>query len=46
MLLVNLCAAFTNVSLGFGWLSGCTAVGLGAPGVVALLILNAIVAIG
>lgn len=46
LLMVNMCAAFTKVSLGFGWLSGCVAVGLGAPGVVALLILNAIVGIG
>ena len=44
--IVNISAAFTGVSLGFGWVSGCTAVGLGAPGVVGLLMLNAIVWMG
>lgn len=42
---VNLSAAFTGVSLGFGWLSGGTAAVLGAPGVVGLLLLNALFAI-
>ena len=41
---VNLSAAFTGVSLGFGWLSGGTAAVLGAPGVVGLLLLNALFA--
>lgn len=40
--LVNLSACFTGVSLGFGWLSGTTAVVFGPPGVVALLLLNAL----
>ena len=40
--LVNVSAAVTDVSLGFGWVSGCTAIGLGAPGVIGLLVLNAI----
>ena len=39
---VNLSAAFTGVSLGFGWLSGATAVLLGVPGVIGLLALNAL----
>lgn len=42
---VNFSAAFTGVSLGFGWLSGGTAAVLGAPGVVGLLLLNALFAI-
>lgn len=40
--LVNLSACFTGVSLGFGWLSGGTAVVFGPPGVLALLLLNAL----
>ncbi len=39
---VNISAAFTGVSLGFGWLSGGIAAILGVPGVVGLLLLNAI----
>lgn len=42
---VNVIAAFTGVSLGFGWLSGGTAAVLGVPGVVGLLVLNALFAI-
>lgn len=42
LFLVNLSAAFTGISLGFGWLSGGTAAILGAPGVVGLLLLNAL----
>lgn len=38
----NVSAAFTGVSLGFGWLSGGVAIVLGAPGVVGLLFLNAL----
>ena len=44
--LVNLSAVFTDVSLGFGWLSGGVAVVLGMPGVVLLMIINAILLIG
>ena len=40
--LVNLSAVFTGVSLGFGWLSGGAAALFGAPGVVGLLVLNAL----
>lgn len=39
---VNLTAAITGVSLGFGWLSGGAAAILGAPGVVGMLLLNAL----
>lgn len=39
---VNLSAAFTGISLGFGWLSGSAAAVLGVPGVVGLLVLNAL----
>ena len=42
LLLVNLSAVFTGISLGFGWLSGGTAALLGVPGVVGLLVLNAL----
>ena len=40
--LVNVSAAVTKVSLGFGWLSGCISIVLGTPGVIGLLVLNAI----
>ena len=43
---VNLSAAFTGVSLGFGWLSGGVALLLGAPGVVGMLLMNALFAMG
>lgn len=43
---VNLSAVFTGVSLGFGWLSGGTAALFGPPGVVGLLLLNAMFAAG
>ena len=39
---VNVSAAFTGVSLGFSWLSGGVALFMGAPGVVGLLLINAI----
>lgn len=39
---VNLAAAFTGVSLGFSWLSGGIAMALGIPGVVSMLLVNAI----
>ena len=42
LFLVNVSAAFTGVSLGFGWLSGGTAAVLGVPGVLAMLLLNAL----
>ena len=42
LFLVNMSAVFTGVSLGFGWLSGGVAMLLGAPGVVCLLICNAL----
>ena len=44
--IVNLSAVFTDFSLGFSWLSGGVAVALGAPGVVLLTIINAILLIG
>ena len=40
--LVNVSAAFTGISLGFGWLSGGVAIFLGAPGVIGLLVINAL----
>lgn len=40
--LVNVTAAFTGISLGFGWLSGGAAAVCGAPGVVGLLFVNAL----
>ena len=43
---VNLSAAFTGFSLGFGWLSGGVAVVLGMPGVILLMIINAILLVG
>ena len=43
---VNILAAFTGVSLGFGWLSGGVALLLGFPGVIGLLALNAIFLMG
>jgi hypothetical protein len=43
---VNLSAAFTGISLGFSWLSGGTAMILGAPGVVGLLLLNVLFSVG
>ena len=43
--MVNVSAAITGISLGFGWLSGGVAVILGAPGVVSLLLLNALFAV-
>ena len=39
---VNLAAVCTHISLGFGWLSGGAAVVFGVPGVVGLLLLNAL----
>lgn len=42
---VNISAAFTGVSLGFGWVSGCVAVVLGPVGVVGLLVIHAIFSI-
>ena len=39
---VNFAAAYTGVSLGFGWVSGSAATFLGVPGVVSLLLLNAL----
>lgn len=42
LFLVNMSAVFTGVSLGFGWLSGGVAAMLGVPGVVALLLCNAL----
>ena len=42
LLLVNVAAVVTGVSLGFGWLSGGVAVLLGVPGVIGLLCLNAL----
>ena len=38
---VNFCAGFSGVSLGFGWLSVGMSVVFGAPGVLGLLLLNA-----
>ena len=46
LLMVNVTAAFTGVSLGFGWLSGGVATLLGVPGVVGLLLMNALFIIG
>lgn len=42
---VNVSAAFTGLSLGFGWLSGGAALVLGVPGVVGLLIMRAVLLI-
>ena len=42
LFIVNMSAAVTGVSLGFGWLSGGVAAMLGVPGVVALLLCNAL----
>ena len=42
LLLVNVAAVATGVSLGFGWLSGGVAVLLGVPGVIGLLCLHAL----
>ena len=39
---VNVSAAFTGISLGFGWLSGGVAILLGVPGVIGTLLLNGI----
>ena len=39
---VNLSAVYTDISLGFGWVSGGVATFLGTPGVVCLLLLNAL----
>ena len=39
---VNFAAAYTGVSLGFGWVSGGASTFLGVPGVVCLLPLNAL----
>lgn len=39
---VNVSAAITGVSFGFGWLSGGVAMLFGVPGVVSLLLLNAL----
>ena len=43
---VNVSAAFTGVSLGFSWLSGGTALLMGVPGVIGMLVMNAIFTIG
>ena len=42
LLTVNFGAGMTGISLGLGWLSCGAALLLGAPGVVALLVLNAL----
>ena len=42
LFIVNLLAAITGVSLGFGWLSGGVVAILGVPGLVGLLTLNAL----
>ena len=42
LFIVNMSAAVTGVSLGFGWLSGGVAAILGVPGVVGLLLCNAL----
>ena len=42
---VNLSAVFTGVSLGFSWLSGGVALLMGVPGVVGLLLMNALITI-
>lgn len=39
---VNISAAFTGVSLGFSWLSGGAALIMGVPGVLLLLVVNAL----
>ena len=39
---VNISAAFTGVSLGFSWLSGGVSLLMGIPGVVGLLLINAL----
>ena len=39
---VNLSAAFTGLSLGFGWLSGGVALAMGVPGVIGLLFIRAL----
>ena len=36
---VNVCAAFSGISLGFGWLSGGAAMLFGVPGVLLTLLL-------
>ena len=46
LLLVNISATFTGVSLGFSWLSCVTAWALGGPGVVCLLLMRSLVLIG
>ena len=43
---VNVSAVMTGVSLGFGWLSGGVAFLLGLPGVIGLLVLNAVFMMG
>lgn len=43
---VNLAAVYTHISLGFGWFSGGVAAILGVPGVVGLLLLNALLSLG
>lgn len=42
LLVVNLAAVYTGVSLGFGWMSLIASAALGVPGVIGTLILNAI----
>ena len=44
--IVNLTGVFTGVSLGFSWLSGGVALLMGAPGVIGMLLLNALFMIG
>jgi inhibitor of the pro-sigma K processing machinery len=43
---VNLSASFSGVALGFSWLSGGVAVVLGVPGVISMLLMNALFLIG
>ena len=43
---VNLTAAFTGVSLGFSMLSGGAALLLGIPGVIGMLLMNALFLMG
>ena len=42
LMAVNVSVGITGISLGFSWLSGGVAIVLGAPGVVGLLLLNAL----
>ena len=42
LVIVNVSAVVTEISLGFGWLSGGAAALMGVPGVVGLLLCNAL----